>query len=705
MTPRIPTIAEIRASTEVLSPTDASATVVNVGKKFAVKFGHTVSPDEAEALKFLSSNSKVPVPEVYATLVEPETGITFIVVEYINAKSLADLWPSLEASNKLEITNQLRAALQDLRSLEPPSYLGSLHRRPLTDGVFWIPDQNPVTSGPFNTEEDLNEVHLLLQWCGFSTAISISRQWVINHQGPPENLCLTPQSIVFQTLTMATMSSQHEAHADTSSAKTGVEESQSELPICDWTEKAEVKLRRKIDFTILPMLMLGLFALQLDRGNVGYAMTTSFTEDLGINNDNVNTGNQLMLAAVVIFEIPFNMVLSKIGPALWLIIQILAWGTIATAQAAVHNKPGFYATRFLLGMWEAGYLAAALTILASFYTRKEMAMRATLVYVGNYCSAGVSGLLAGLIFRIPETSGLKKWQWLFIIDGLFTLAVGFVFILIMPRSTTNTLPLAGVKWFDLFTAEERDILAKRVIIDDPRKHVKLSGISPKTALRILLTSFPMWGHFGINVISITPKGGLVFYTPTIIKNLGFGASTASFLAAVSNFGVCILAILVSWVSDKTLYRGPLCLLCGVYSLVFSGVQFAVVGSSDVWMKYAILTLLGSGVAVSQSLNDAWFSINTEDPQVRCIGLALAVAGSNVGGLAGQNIFVKSDAPYYRNGFLKILCLYAASIVLVAGMIFYYWNDNRRMEKSGELEEAAGTDGSGGVKKRRVKNQL
>ncbi|KAF5653368.1 nicotinamide mononucleotide permease, partial [Fusarium sp. NRRL 25303] len=43
---------------------------------------------------------------------------------------------------------------------------------------------------------------------------------------------------------MATMAPQHESQADTSTAKTGVEESQSELPICDWTEKAEVKLRR-----------------------------------------------------------------------------------------------------------------------------------------------------------------------------------------------------------------------------------------------------------------------------------------------------------------------------------------------------------------------------------------------------------------------------------------------------------------------------
>ncbi|KAF5628920.1 aminoglycoside 3 phosphotransferase and choline Kinase family [Fusarium sp. NRRL 52700] len=154
---QVPTIAEIRASTEVLSPPDASATVVKVGEAFAVKFGHTVSLQEAEAFQFISSKTKVPVPEFYALLVELDTGISFIVMEYIDAKSLGDLWPSLAAPDKLEITNQLRAALEDLRSLEPPSYLGSVNRRPLTDGVFWTPEQNPATSDPFNNEEALNE--------------------------------------------------------------------------------------------------------------------------------------------------------------------------------------------------------------------------------------------------------------------------------------------------------------------------------------------------------------------------------------------------------------------------------------------------------------------------------------------------------------------------------------------------------------------
>lgn len=161
---------------------------------------------------------------------------------------------------------------------------------------------------------------------------------------------------------------------------------------------------------MLPILVIGLFALQLDKGNISYIITTTFTDDIGITTDNVNYGNQLMLAAIVAFEIPFNMVLSRIGPALWLTVQVFAWGTVATSQVAIRDLTGFYISRFFLGMWEAGYLAACLAILGSFYTRREMATRVTIVYVGNYFSSGVGGLIAGGIFKMPESAGLKQWQ-------------------------------------------------------------------------------------------------------------------------------------------------------------------------------------------------------------------------------------------------------------------------------------------------------
>lgn len=157
--------------------------------------------------------------------------------------------------------------------------------------------------------------------------------------------------------------------------------------------------------------MLGLFSLQLDKGNISYAKTTNFAEDVGLEPNEINWGIALQSTAIVVFEIPFNMVLSRIGPSLWLTIQIFAWSTISTAQAAISNRAGYYASRFILGMWEAGYLAASLTILASFYTRKEMAMRVSLVYVGNYFSQGVGALIAAAIFTMPDgTHGLQQWQ-------------------------------------------------------------------------------------------------------------------------------------------------------------------------------------------------------------------------------------------------------------------------------------------------------
>lgn len=438
-------------------------------------------------------------------------------------------------------------------------------------------------------------------------------------------------------------------------------------------------IRVRLDTVLLPLLMLGLFALQLDKGNIAYAATTSFAKDIGITPDKIRYGNQLMLAAIVIFEVPFNMILSRLGAPRWLVIQIFTWGTIATAQTALSNQTGFYATRFLLGMWEAGYLAAALTILASYYTRKEMAMRVTLVYVGNYLSSGVGGFIAAGIFAIPEHSGLKVWQWLFLIDGIFTLVVGVMFIFLMPTAPNETRTLVGGNKTDFYTDRERHIMMSRVLLDDPRKIVKLSGIGFKRIV-VLLRNYRLWGHMAINIISLAPKGGLGTFGPLIVKQMGFSSIEASALNTVSNFGVVFLALLCAWVSDKVSSRGPLCLVAAIYSIVFSAAMFGVNRSNNQWLRYAMFTLQTSGNAVAQSINDAWMSVNMADPQARCVGMALAVGGSNLGGLAGVNLFKQSDAPRYIKGFLGVLCLYAASVVMILVMMGVYWWDNKRMER-------------------------
>lgn len=152
----LPTIAEIEAAAEVLSMPDNSAKVVRVKEQFAVKFGNGIPLSEAENMKFLAANSKVPVPKVYTAFIDPETNQTFIIMEYVRGDNLQELLPSLTPTEKAIICKLVKDAIIELRKIPPPGYLGTLNRQPYHDGVFWTKDNDPLISGPFANQKEMN---------------------------------------------------------------------------------------------------------------------------------------------------------------------------------------------------------------------------------------------------------------------------------------------------------------------------------------------------------------------------------------------------------------------------------------------------------------------------------------------------------------------------------------------------------------------
>jgi MFS family permease len=164
----------------------------------------------------------------------------------------------------------------------------------------------------------------------------------------------------------------------------------------------------------MPLLILGFFVLQLDRSNISNALTDTITEDLHITTDQVNVGAQLMSTGIVVAEIPSNLILQKLGASTWLTASLAIWGTIALCQAYATNVHSFYATRFLLGLSEGGYIPGAQYVLALFYKEDELAMRTAIFYFGNYFSAATGSLIAAGLLKLAGTSGLAGWQWLFI---------------------------------------------------------------------------------------------------------------------------------------------------------------------------------------------------------------------------------------------------------------------------------------------------
>lgn len=282
----------------------------------------------------------------------------------------------------------------------------------------------------------------------------------------------------------------------------------------DWKKEEEIKAKRKwvsthlqsytdcilihkllhrLDRLIMPLLTLGFFCLrkstvlttlelvldwwitELDRGNIANAITDTFMKDVHITQDQFNVGQQMLSLGIVLFEIPSNMILYRVGPGKWLTLQLFLFGTVSTFQAFQHSYSAFIAIRFLLGLTESGFIPGGLWTLSTWYTRKETAKRVMFFYFGNQFGQASAKLLAYGILHMRGVGGKAGWFWLFAIMGAFTIVSGFILGFFLPDSFKNPhssfLPRVRI-----FSERELHILRTRVLLDDPMKGKKKKRI-------------------------------------------------------------------------------------------------------------------------------------------------------------------------------------------------------------------------------------
>ncbi|PIG81619.1 hypothetical protein AARAC_002121 [Aspergillus arachidicola] len=152
-----PSIAEIEASANILSDPSRSVKVVRVRERFAVKVGTSIVPLEAENMKFVAANGKVPVPKVHDHFVDPETQKRYIIMDYVPGTDLQKLGSSLPEDQRKTASKRIREALDELRRIPSQGYFGNLNRTPYYEGILSTIDHDPSISGPFENEEQLNQ--------------------------------------------------------------------------------------------------------------------------------------------------------------------------------------------------------------------------------------------------------------------------------------------------------------------------------------------------------------------------------------------------------------------------------------------------------------------------------------------------------------------------------------------------------------------
>ena len=224
--------------------------------------------------------------------------------------------------------------------------------------------------------------------------------------------------------------------------------------------RLETALVRKIDFRLLPMLILMYIMNYLDRNNIAAARLAGLQDlpskgGLGLTSTQYLTALSILFVGYLLMQVPSNLFLNKIGkPALYLPTVMIIWGVISAATAGAQSYGGLIAIRFFLGFVEAAYFPGCLFFLSSWYTRKELGFRTALLYSGALFSGAFSGLItAGIKNGLDGARGLRAWRWMFIIEGVITIFVASCAYFALPNFPRTT------SWL---TEEERQLAVWRL---------------------------------------------------------------------------------------------------------------------------------------------------------------------------------------------------------------------------------------------------
>lgn len=207
-------------------------------------------------------------------------------------------------------------------------------------------------------------------------------------------------------------------------------------------------------------------------------------------------------------------------------------------------------------------------LITQWYEPKKTSFRMSLFYFSAAASGAFSGLLAAAISQMNGLGGQSGWRWIFIIEGIASIAVGIGCFFLLPDapSLSRWLQPGEVRFLNLIhqatRGSSRDHLAekqeKKSIDWHSIRQVLLDG-------KIYLQAFA----YSSNTV---PNYGLKFTMPQIIRNMGFTSTNAQLLTAPPYILGALSAIGVSALSDRAKRRapyilGPQVLLIVAYSVL------------------------------------------------------------------------------------------------------------------------------------------
>lgn len=222
---------------------------------------------------------------------------------------------------------------------------------------------------------------------------------------------------------------------------------------------------QKVTRRVVPLLFFCYLLAYLDRINIGYAQL-QMRFDLHFSDAVYGLGASMFFVGYVLFEVPSNVLLKKVGARKTMLRIMLCWGVVSMSTMFVRNPFEFYVARFFLGVFEAGFFPGILYYLTLWFPAERRARIVAFFMAATVAAGLISGPLSGyLLQNMNGVHGLRGWQWMFLLEGLPTVFLGFAtYLLLVDRP-------ADARWL---SAREKDAI-ERDIEEESR------GVAARTA--------------------------------------------------------------------------------------------------------------------------------------------------------------------------------------------------------------------------------
>lgn len=402
----------------------------------------------------------------------------------------------------------------------------------------------------------------------------------------------------------------------------------------------------KVTWRLVPLLFLLYVVAYVDRINIGFA-ALQIKSFLGIGDAGFGFAAGIFFAGYVLFQLPSNLILERVGARRWIAILMMAWGLISSCMIFARTPRHLYVLRFLLGSTEAGFFPGVVFYLKRWFPANTRARTLALFAAAGPVSAVIVGPLSGSLLRLHH-AGLAGWQWMFLLEGVPAILLGLGVLIYL----TNTPREAH--W--LSTGEKSWLIDALACEDEhsqsPRAAVKVWEVFVNPQIWLLV-----FVYFGLNCAGY----GITFWLPSLIRNVsGVGTITIGLLSAIPYAAALIAMIFAGAHSDKSgehrwhvalpAFLGAAALLPAAYS-------------SSVAELVTALSI--AVVAEFCMVGPFWALCTLVKPQHAAVVIALINSIGNLGGLAGSYAVgtLKNTTHGFRDGIMLLAAALGAAGVL------------------------------------------